>query len=305
MAARFADPGTYQADQMNEKADQRTRISFGRFLQKTRLEKRIRLTDVSQKTRIRTQILLAIEKEEHDKLPAATYVKGLLTAFAKAVGADTNEVLRRYEQDRQAFNEMARFQSGLTKSGAGDWLKLGCVLGLLLMLAALSIYLMTFVGGKMGPGAVSRGELTGETFGRTGSIKGSDESEDALSNGQDSHAEISKKAGNQTSVQGALKPKPDEKNTTLADDKNNATHRLNTDGYLLSIHAVKNTWLKVIADDQEVVKYRLKMGDRLDLTAVSRFNILIGNAEGVQLTLNDRPFPVSGKSGQIVNIEIP
>ena len=120
-----------------------------------------------------------------------------------------------------------------------------------------------------------------------------------------SHAEIPKKAGNQTTMQGALKPKPDEKNTTLADDKNNANHRLNTDGYLLSIHAVKNTWLKVIADDQEVVKYRLKMGDRLDLTAVSRFNILIGNAEGVQLTLNDRPFPVSGKSGQIVNIEIP
>ena len=291
---------------MNEKADQRTRISFGRFLQKTRLEKRIRLTDVSQKTRIRTQILLAIEKEEHDKLPAETYVKGLLTAFAKAVGADTNEVLRHYEQDRQAFNEMARFQSGLKKSGAGDWLKLGCVLGLLLMLAALSIYLMTFVGGKMGPGAVSQGELSGEALRRTGSsIKGSDKSGEALSNGQDSHAEIPKKAGNQTTVQGALKPKPDEKNTTLADDKNNATHRLNTDGYLLSIHAVKNTWLKVIADDQEVVKYRLKMGDRLDLTAVSRFNILIGNAEGVQLTLNDRPFPVSGKSGQIINIEIP
>ena len=157
----------------------------------------------------------------------------------------------------------------------------------------------------MGPGAVSQGELSGEALRRTGSIKGSDESEDALSNGQDSHAEISKKAGNQTTVQGALKPKPDEKNTTLADDKNNTTPRLNTDGYLLSIHAVKNTWLKVIADDQEVVKYRLKMGDRLDLTAVSRFNILIGNAEGVQLTLNDRPFPVSGKSGQIVNIEIP
>jgi len=106
-------------------------------------------------------------------------------------------------------------------------------------------------------------------------------------------------------VKGALKPQSDELDTTLADDKNNANRRLNTDGYLLSIHAVKNTWLKVIVDDQEMVKYRLKMGDRLDLTAVLRFNILIGNAEGVQLTLNDRPFPVSGKSGQIVNIEIP
>jgi|GEM_PF-223496 len=305
MVARFADPGAYQADQMNEKADQRTRISFGRFLQKTRLEKRIRLTDVSQQTRIRTQILLAIEKEEHDKLPAETYVKGLLTAFAKAVGADTNEVLRCYEQDRQAFNEMARFQSGFTKSTPGDWLKLGCVLGLLLMLAALSIYLMTFVGVKMDPGAVSQGELAGGASRWASSIKGSDEAEEALSNGKNSHAEIPKKAGNQTAVKGALKPQSDELDTTLADDKNNANRRLNTDGYLLSIHAVKNTWLKVIVDDQEMVKYRLKMGDRLDLTAVLRFNILIGNAEGVQLTLNDRPFPVSGKSGQIVNIEIP
>ena len=305
MAARFADPGAYQADQMNENADQHTRISFGRFLQKTRLEKRIRLTDVSQQTRIRTKILLAIEKEEHSKLPAETYVKGLLTAFAKAVGADTNEVLRRYKQDRQVFNEMARFQSGLKKSSAGDWLKLGCVLGMLLMLAALSIYLMTLVGGKIGPEAVSQGGVAGEASRRTGSIKGSDESEEAILNGQSSHAEILKKTGNQTTVKGALKPKPGEMDTTLADDKNNAKRKLNTDGYLLSIHAVKNTWLKVIADDQEMVKYHLKMGDRLDLMAVLRFNILIGNAEGVQLTLNDRPFPVNGKSGQIVNIEIP
>ena len=106
-------------------------------------------------------------------------------------------------------------------------------------------------------------------------------------------------------MKGASKAKPDDSDTTLADDQNNGNSRVSTDGYSLSIHAVKNTWLKVIADEREVVKYHLKMGDRLDLTAVSRFNILIGNAEGVQLTLNDRPFPVSGKSGQIVNIEIP
>lgn len=305
MAARFANPGAYQADQMNEKADQRTRISFGRFLQKTRLEKRIRLTDVSEETRIRMQILLAIEKEEHDKLPAETYVKGLLTAFAKAVGADPSEVLRRYEKDRQVFNDMAQFQSGLKKSRAGDWLRLGCVLGLLLMLAALSIYFMTFVGGKMDLGANSRRELAGETSERTGKVKGGGLSEETLSNGPSSHAESVNKDEKQTTSKGALKPKSDDTDTTLADDQNNENSRVSTDGYLLSIHAVKNTWLKVIADEREVVKYHLKMGDRLDLTAVSRFNILIGNAEGVQLTLNDRPFPVSGKSGQIVNIEIP
>ncbi len=73
----------------------------------------------------------------------------------------------------------------------------------------------------------------------------------------------------------------------------------------LSITTVEETWLKIIIDDQPPKEYALAPGDQLELEASLGFNILIGNAGGVNLTLNDEPVSVSGKSGQAVNIQLP
>ncbi|MGD8297682.1 MAG: DUF4115 domain-containing protein, partial [Desulfobacterales bacterium] len=75
--------------------------------------------------------------------------------------------------------------------------------------------------------------------------------------------------------------------------------------WLLHVAAVEETWLKVIMDEKESNEYHLNTGDELELEAVSGFNLLIGNAGGIKLTLNDKPVPISGKSGDVVTIELP
>jgi len=74
---------------------------------------------------------------------------------------------------------------------------------------------------------------------------------------------------------------------------------------LLKIVTVEKTWLKVIIDDQKSQEYSLNPGDRLELEALSGFNLLIGNAAGVYLNINDKDLPVSGSRGQVVTIKIP
>lgn len=75
---------------------------------------------------------------------------------------------------------------------------------------------------------------------------------------------------------------------------------------LLKIVAVEDTWMKIIIDGQSTKEYRLKPGDLLELEASSGYNLLIGNAAGVQLTLNGKPVEkFLGKSGQVVTIQIP
>ena len=74
---------------------------------------------------------------------------------------------------------------------------------------------------------------------------------------------------------------------------------------LLKIMAVEDTWIKIITDDLSPKQYNLKPGDQLDLEASSDFNLLIGNAAGVNLTLNDKIVEVPGKSGEVVNVRIP
>jgi hypothetical protein len=43
----------------------------------------------------------------------------------------------------------------------------------------------------------------------------------------------------------------------------------------------------------------------LELEGSSGFNILMGDAKGVELTLDDKPFKIFGKEGQAVTFQIP
>jgi len=49
----------------------------------------------------------------------------------------------------------------------------------------------------------------------------------------------------------------------------------------------------------------LKSGDKIALNAKSHYNILIGNAGGVQLNLNGQPVQIPGRMGQVVNLTLP
>ncbi len=73
----------------------------------------------------------------------------------------------------------------------------------------------------------------------------------------------------------------------------------------LLIEAVDETWIKIIVDDKSPEEYMLAPGDRLELEALSIFNILIGDAGGVKLTLNEKPVTIFGKSGQLTTLQLP
>jgi cytoskeletal protein RodZ len=73
-----------------------TTESLGKYLKKERESRNLSLKQVSQKTRISEHVLTSIEEDRHDLLPAATYVKGFLSAYARFLGMDPNDVLSRY-----------------------------------------------------------------------------------------------------------------------------------------------------------------------------------------------------------------
>jgi cytoskeleton protein RodZ len=74
------------------------RETLGSYLKNQRESKKISLREVAKNTRVREYILKAIEEDRYDYLPAATYVKGFLLAYAKYLRLDHNDVLLRYER---------------------------------------------------------------------------------------------------------------------------------------------------------------------------------------------------------------
>ena len=73
----------------------------------------------------------------------------------------------------------------------------------------------------------------------------------------------------------------------------------------LQITATEKTWLKVNIDKKESREFILNPGDVLEFEASQGYNLLIGNATGVQLTLDNTEVTVPGRQGQVVSLDLP
>jgi len=246
-------------------------LSFGRYLKAIRIEKGISLEEVSRETRIRTDKLLLIEKEDHDKLPAEVFMKGFLRAYARAVGADDEEAVRRYVPSLHAFRKIARSEANFIRLSTKSWAHLFVSLGILLCIIAASVFIMSSIHGPT--------------------------QADFQANQQRVEAAVDK-----TNHEVDIKSPPD---TDTVPDSTCVDSVVIPEKLFLRIVAVEETWMKVIIDSQNPTEYSLQQGDSLKLEASSGFNLLIGNAAGVKLTLNDNPVKVPGKRGRVINIELP
>lgn len=246
-------------------------LSFGRYLKAKRIEKGITLEEVSRETRIRMDNLLLIEKEDHDKLPAEVFMRGFLRAYARAIGADEEEAVRRYVSSFHAFRKIARAEADFIRLSAKSWTHLFMFLGMLLCIIAASVFMMSAIHDRPQVDFKANQQRV----------------EDVV---------------NKTSHEAATKLPPD---TDVVHDSTSVDSVVVQEKLLLRVIAVEETWIKVIIDSRDSMEYSLQPGNSLKLEAFFGFNLLIGNAAGVKLTLNDNPIEVPGKRGQVVNIELP
>jgi flagellar biosynthesis protein FlhG len=70
----------------------------GPFMRELRESMGIELREISERTKISTAYLGAIEGEEFERLPAPVYVRGFLVEYAKMLGLDVTRVLETYFQ---------------------------------------------------------------------------------------------------------------------------------------------------------------------------------------------------------------
>jgi len=75
------------------------RESLGKYLKRERENRKVSLKEVSKQIKVREPFLRAFEEDRRDLLPSVTYVKGFLSAYAKYLGLDSNEVILRYEAE--------------------------------------------------------------------------------------------------------------------------------------------------------------------------------------------------------------
>ena len=114
-------------------------LSYGNYLKAIRRARDIGLKEVSKETKIATETLAWLENEVHGRLPADVFVKGFLRAYAKFLGIDYEDLLRRYQASLQAHHQMAKAEADRIRSGRQYWPRLMVILGALAAIIAISL----------------------------------------------------------------------------------------------------------------------------------------------------------------------
>ena len=79
--------------------------TIGEMLQEERESRRLRLEELAKRTRIRLEYLQALEANQFDLLPSATFVKGYIKTYAQVFGFDHKPLLALLRRD---YKESAR-----------------------------------------------------------------------------------------------------------------------------------------------------------------------------------------------------
>jgi len=79
--------------------------SIGEFFKQVRETKGLTLDDVALKTRIHPDFLIALEEGNFTKLPDQVFAKGFVRSYARSLGLDEEDAMRRFEGSAGAFYE--------------------------------------------------------------------------------------------------------------------------------------------------------------------------------------------------------
>jgi cytoskeleton protein RodZ len=94
-------------------------FEIGNSLREARLRQGLDLAEIEQATKIRSRYLRALEEEQFELLPAQTYVKGFLKAYADQLGLDGDLYVEEFNS-RYATEEEP-VQHGRGGGGRGSW----------------------------------------------------------------------------------------------------------------------------------------------------------------------------------------
>jgi hypothetical protein len=85
-----------------------------------------------------------------------------------------------------------------------------------------------------------------------------------------------------------------------------ATGAASAGGQRLVVRALEPTWIRVQTDSGRVAEELLPAGASREWAAERRFLLTIGNAGGVELTLNGKALPSLGPKGTVIQrLELP
>lgn len=254
-------------------------LSFGEELRRERVVREISLDEISQATKISIRLLTALEQGDLSKLPAPTFTRGFIRAYAKHLGIDPEEKVNAYLADlaggspdapsRKVPRPRSRFWRG-RRATAGTIV--GGVAGILVVLGLIanpqrnaSRKPLARVAAPAAPVAFKNVGVSSEP---TPAIR------------QESPALPADALAKTAASPASLAVPPGKVSLVLEFDD--------------------DSWMELDADGLTVFSGVLKRGERKSFEAQQGFRLTLGNAGAVRVTVDGHALARLGQSGEVV-----
>lgn len=264
--------------------------SFGEEMRKEREIRSISLKEIADATKISKRYLEAIEKDDYNVLPAAVFTRGFVREYARYLGLNPDEAVNRYLHYRQGLEETGAVSKDTRREPGRDI--------------------------AHEPLREMRKETARETLRK-------------IQTAQDAPAEPPRRRVSPAiivfvlivalfavavwlvqnpSIYRRTRPRPAPQTTTQQMDPTVAPPTATTapapvtdSDLILRIRARENSWVTLDADGRSVFNSELRRGEEQTFRARDRFVFrTVGNAGGIDVTLNGVPVPPMGESGEVV-----
>ncbi|WP_232247453.1 helix-turn-helix domain-containing protein [Kitasatospora azatica] len=243
--------------------------SIGRTLAEARLAAGLTVDEVSSATRVRVPIVHAIEEDDFSRCGGDFYARGHLRALARAVGADGDALVARYDEihgtEPVQLSPVATLEAKRIRAASGrpNW-----TVAMLVAIAAVVLLIgYNLVNGK--PGKVSAGAAS---------------------------APLPSTASAPASPTAVQPPAPAPSVAPIAAaPADKVTVKLVAEG--------GTSWISAVdGDGKSLFQNNLDEGKDQTFTDPKQIKLVIGNAAAVHLYVNGKDLGPAGKDGQVVHL---
>jgi cytoskeletal protein RodZ len=274
--------------------------SVGDFFRQVRETKGLTLDEVAIKTRIHPEYLKALEESNFAKLPEQVFAKGFVRSYARSLGLDEDDAMRRFTVSAGSFYDKHEERERLRQQQVEDERKRKANRKAVIAAAAVAVLgLVLLLTREQGTVSVMRpaeseaprakSSVTRAARPETGTAAPAD-------SGMKASAPIPPPAP--TGRQGSL-PTPATTSDPLAglplDGGASAAAPLT-----LVLEATELSWVVVQVDEASPHEALLRPGERLTWKGQEKFALTVGNAGGIRGELNGKPLAPFGPKGKVV-----
>jgi cytoskeleton protein RodZ len=278
--------------------------SVGALLKTERERLGLSLEQITEKTRMRTQVVEAIEHEVWDSLPPPVFIRGFLRSYAKVLGISQDVVVDLYAKHMppQTPGLDTHLEPSRNRRPRA-WL----VVLILAMLAAVYGMWHFYPSLQGNPGsrdtekkdqkeasaATQPAVVTPPAVASPPAIASPPPLRPAEGPLKQEPAPVQRASQDTpSSPQGGKPP--------VRDQADNANGWLSLTG-----NVKERTWLRITIDGKEEKEYLFQPGSRPQWRGKESFYMIIGNAGGIDFDLNGKRVGDLGKSGQVIRLTLP